>query len=158
MLAAGVNVTVGCDGAPSNANMDILRDLRIACHSARLLAGTRLALGPETVLEMATLGGARALGIDADVGSLETGKKADFISINTDAPHLQPVWNPVATVVFAAQGPDVDTVVIDGNVVMRRRKVLTMDEDAILDDVRGRFRDIAARAGVEGLGPEWPIV
>lgn len=157
MLAAGVNVTIGCDGAPSNANMDILRDLRVACHSARLLAGSRLALGPEAVLEMATLGGARALGIDDEVGSLETGKKADFITINTDAPHLQPVWNPVATAVFAAQGPDVDTVVIDGNVVMRQRKVLTMDEDAILDDVRGRFRDVAARAGVEGLEPEWPI-
>lgn len=158
MLEAGVNVAIGCDGAPSNANMDVLRDLRIACHTARMRTGTRLALGPEAALEMATINGARALGIGADAGSLEVGKKADFISINTDAPHLQPVWNPVATAVFAAQGGDVDTVVINGQVIMRNRKVLTMNEDEILDDVRGRFQDVASRAGVEGLTPEWPIV
>ncbi len=156
MLAAGVNVAIGCDGAPSNANMDILRDLRVACHSARYKAGTRTALGPETVLEMATINGARALGIDEWVGSLEPGKKADFITINTDAPHLTPVWNPVATAVFAAQGGDVDTVVIDGRIVMRRRQVLTMDEGAILEDVNRRFRDVAARAGVGGLESAWP--
>ena len=158
MLEAGVNVAIGCDGAPSNANMDVLRDLRIACHTARMQTGTRLALRPEAALEMATINGARALGMGADAGSLEVGKKADFISINTDAPHLQPVWNPVATAVFAAQGGDVDTVVINGQVIMRQRKVLTMNEDEILDDVRGRFRDVASRAGVDGLTPEWPIV
>jgi cytosine/adenosine deaminase-related metal-dependent hydrolase len=158
MLDAGVNVAIGCDGAPTNANMDILRDLRIACHTARMRAGTRAALTPETVLEMATINGARALGIGAEAGSLEAGKLADFISIDTDAPHLQPVWNPVATAVFAAQGGDVDTVVINGTVIMRNRTVLTMDEDAILDDVRGRFRDVARRAGVEGLASDWPIV
>ena len=158
MLEAGVNVALGCDAAPSNANLDLLRDLRIACHSARQRAGTRLAIGPETVLEMATLNGARALGLGDSLGSLEPGKKADFITIDTDAPHLQPVWNPVATAVFAAQGRDVDTVVIDGRVVMRNRVVLTMDEAAILDDVRGRFRAAAARAGVTGLESEWPTV
>ena len=158
MLDAGVNVALGCDAAPSNANLDLLRDLRIACHTARQRAGTRLAIGPETVLEMATLNGARALGLGDSLGSLEPGKKADFITIDTDAPHLQPVWNPVATAVFAAQGRDVDTVVIDGRVVMRNRVVLTMDEPAILDDVRGRFRAVAARAGVTGLESEWPTV
>ena len=158
MLEAGVNVALGCDAVPSNANLDLLRDLRIACHSARQRAGTRLAIGPETVLEMATLNGARALGLGDSLGSLEPGKKADFITIDTDAPHLQPVWNPVATAVFAAQGRDVDTVVIDGRVVMRNRVVLTMDEAAVLDDVRGRFRAIAARAGVTGLESEWPTV
>ena len=158
MLEAGVNVALGCDAAPSNANLDLLRDMRIACHSARQRAGTRLAIGPETVLEMATLNGARALGLGDSVGSLEPGKKADFVSIDTDAPHLQPVWNPVATAVFAAQGRDVDTVVIDGRVVMRNRVVLTMDEAVVLDDVRSRFRAVAARAGVAGLESEWPTV
>ncbi|MEE9415418.1 MAG: amidohydrolase [Acidimicrobiales bacterium] len=158
MMQAGVNVALGCDGAPSNANMDLLRDLRIACHTARQRAGNRLALGPEQVLEMATLNGAKALGLEAEIGSLEAGKKADFISIDTDAPHLQPVWSPVATAVFAAQGGDVDTVVINGQMIMRNREVLTMDEGAILDDVRGRFRDVAQRAGVEGLESEWPTV
>ena len=158
MLAAGVNVALGCDAAPSNANLDLLRDMRIACHSARQRAGSRLAIGPETVLEMATLNGARAVGLGDSLGSLEPHKKADFITIDTGAPHLQPVWNPVATAVFAAQGRDVDTVVIDGQVVMRNRVVLTMDEVAVLDDVKGRFRAVAARAGVTGLESEWPTV
>jgi cytosine/adenosine deaminase-related metal-dependent hydrolase len=158
MLDAGVNVSIGCDGAPTNANMDLLRDLRIACHTARQRAGNRSALTSETVLEMATLNGAQALGIHSYAGSLEVGKKADFITIDTDAPHLQPVWNPVATAVFAAQGGDVDTVVIDGQIIMRKRQVLTMDEEAILDNVRGRFRDVAYRAGVEGLTSAWPSV
>ena len=158
MLAAGVNVALGCDAAPSNANLDVLRDMRIACHSARQRAGTRLAIGPETVLEMATLNGARAIGLGDSLGSLEPNKKADFITIDTDAPHLQPVWNPVATTVFAAQGSDVDTVVINGQVVMRNRVVLTMDEAAVLDDVKGRFRAVADRAGVTGLESEWPTV
>jgi len=158
MLAAGVNVALGCDAAPSNANLDVLRDMRIACHSARQRAGTRLAIGPETVLEMATLNGARAIGLGDSLGSLEPPKKADFITIDTDAPHLQPVWNPVATTVFAAQGSDVDTVVINGRMVMRNRVVLTMDEAAVLDDVKGRFRAVAARAGVTGLESEWPTV
>ena len=158
MLDAGVNVALGCDAAPSNANLDLLRDMRIACHSARQRAGSRLAIGPETVLEMATLNGARAVGLGDKLGSLEPGKKADFITIDTDAPHLQPVWNPVATAVFAAQGRDVDTVVIDGRIVMRDRVVRTMDEAAVLDDVRSRFRAVAARAGVTGLESEWPTV
>ncbi len=158
MLEAGVNVALGCDAAPSNANLDLLRDMRIACHSARQRAGTRLAIGPETVLEMATLNGARALGLGDSLGSLEPGKKADFITIDTDAPHLQPVWNPVATGVFAAQGQDVDTVVINGQTVMRNRVVLTMDEAAVLEDVGGRYRAVAARAGVSGLESEWPTV
>ena len=158
MLQAGVNVALGCDAAPSNANLDLLRDMRIACHSARQRAGSRLAIGPETVLEMATLNGARALGLGDSLGSLEPHKLADFITINTDAPHLQPVWNPVATAVFAAQGSDVDTVVIGGRLVMQGREVLTMDEDAVVDDVRGRFRAVAERAGVSGLESEWPTV
>ena len=158
MLDAGVNVALGCDGAPSNANMDILRDMRIACHVARVRAGTRLAISAETVLEMATINGAKAMGLGDVSGSLEAGKKADFILIDTDQPHLQPVWNPVAAVVFAAQGGDVDTVVIDGRIVMRGREMLTMDEEAILADVRSRFRDVADRAGVEGLGPSWPVL
>lgn len=158
MLGAGVNVSLGCDGAPSNANMDILRDMRIACHVARMRGGSRRAISSETVLEMATINGAKALGLGDEAGSLEIGKKADFIVIDTDKPHLTPVWNPVATVVFAAQGSDVDTVVIDGKVIMAGREMKTMDEAAILDDVRIRFKEVAERAGVNGIGSTWPLV
>jgi cytosine/adenosine deaminase-related metal-dependent hydrolase len=157
MLEAGVKVSLGCDGAPSNANMDLLRDLRVACHAARLRKKSRMALSSEAVLEMATLGGAHALGLEDQVGSIEVGKKADFIIINTDVPHLQPVWNPVSAVVFGAQGSDVDTVVIDGQIIMQGRKILTMDEEAIIEDVRQRYRHISQRAGVE-IAPNWEII
>jgi cytosine/adenosine deaminase-related metal-dependent hydrolase len=158
MIAAGVNVTLGCDGAPTNANMDVLREMRIATHVARLRDHTRLAMSPEMVLEMATINGARALGTADDLGSLEAGKKADFIVINVDAPHLQPIWSPAATVVFAAQGSDVDTVVIDGQVIMTGRRVTTMDEEAIVADAKRRKIEVAARSGVVGIDPPWPVV
>jgi cytosine/adenosine deaminase-related metal-dependent hydrolase len=68
------------------------------------------------------------------------------------------VWNPVASVVFGAQGSDVDTVVVDGQVIMKARKVLTLDEEAILENVRKRYRDVAQRAGITDIGSNWPTI
>lgn len=158
MLRAGVNVALGVDSTPSNSNMDLLRDLRTACHAARITHKTRMVMPSETVLEMATLNGAKAMGFGEEVGSIEAGKRADFIIINTDSPNLTPVWNPVASVVFASQGSDVDTVVIDGKIIMRSRKMQTMDEEAILEDVRRRYREVAKRAGIDDIGPTWPVL
>ena len=154
MLQAGVNVTLGCDSAP----MDLLRDLHEACSAARIRAQSRAVMPPEIVLEMATINGARAMGIEAEVGSIEAGKRADFIVIDTDAPHLTPVWNPVATVVRSAVGSDVDTVVIDGQIVVQGRKALTLDEEAIVEDVRRRYKAVAKWAGIEKYGSTWPLV
>jgi cytosine/adenosine deaminase-related metal-dependent hydrolase len=153
MLQAGVNVSLGCDSAP----MDLLRDLHEVASVARLRAQSRDPMPPETVLEMATLNGARAMGIEDEVGSIEVGKRADFIVIDMDAPHLTPVWNPVATVVRSAVGSDVDTVVIDGRIIMQGRKLLTLDEDAVVEDVRQRYRAVARRAGIGETGSSWPV-
>ncbi len=158
MLDAGVNVAMGCDGTAGDANMDLLRDLRVACQIVRNQHKTRGALSPETVLEMATLHGARALGILDQVGSIEVGKRADLITVNTDVPHLTPIWNPVGSLVFAAQGSDVDTVVIDGKFIMRGREMQTMDERKIVAEARRRTPQIAARANVAPTNPLWPIV
>jgi cytosine/adenosine deaminase-related metal-dependent hydrolase len=138
--------------------MDLLRDLHEVASVARIRAQARDVMPPETVLEMATLNGARAMGIDDEVGSIEAGKRADFIIIDMDAPHLTPVWNPVATVVRSAVGSDVATVVIDGRIVMQDRKVLTLDEEAIVEDVRQRYRDVARRAGIENTSSSWPVL
>jgi cytosine/adenosine deaminase-related metal-dependent hydrolase len=154
MLQAGVNVTLGCDSAP----MDLLRDLHEVCSAARLRAQSRGVMPPETVLEMATINGARAMGIEDQVGSIEAGKRADFIVIDLDAPHLTPVWNPVATVVRSAVGSDVDTVVIDGQIVVQGGKALTLDEEAIVEDVRQRYKAVAKRADIEKYGSTWPLV
>jgi cytosine/adenosine deaminase-related metal-dependent hydrolase len=158
MLAEGVNVALGCDGTAGDANMDLLRDLRVVCHIARTHAKTRNCLRAETFLEMATIGGARALGISDQVGSLETGKRADLITINTDVPHLTPIWNPVATVVFATQGADVHTVVIDGKIVVQNHEILTLDEKAIVAEARRRTPEIARRAKVPAARPRWPVL
>lgn len=145
LLAAGVNVALGCDSVTDNATLDLLSDMRTALHMQRYF-GRQYPFTPMTALEMATINGARALGIADDVGSLEVGKKADFITVDTDVAHLTPVNDPVATLVLAAVGSDVDTVVVDGRMVMKGREMLTLDEAAILADARIRSRDMIGRA------------
>ena len=85
------------------------------------------------------------------------GKQADFIVIPMDKPHLTPAPDPVSTIVYAAHGSDVDTVAIDGQVVMESRRVLTLDEDAILDEARRRFPKVMERGGLN-IGPRWPVL
>jgi len=157
LLERGVSVALGCDN--TTAGLDLLRDLRVACHSARGMYKDRKAIRPETVLEMAAIIGAKAIGMGDEVGSIEVGKKADFILIDTDAPYLSPVWNPISTVVFNAQGSDVDTVVIDGNIVVQNKKILSLDEEAILEDVRKGYLSVAKRAGIKinDFLTIWPV-
>jgi cytosine/adenosine deaminase-related metal-dependent hydrolase len=157
MLQAGVNVAIGCDGGPSNNTYDMIRDLRMVSYLANLRQEDPTVVPAEAVLEMATLNGAKAMGIDDQVGSIEAGKRADFILIDMDKPHLTPAPDPVSTIVYAAHGSDVDTVVIDGQVVMRKREVLTLDEKAILTEARQRFPQVMRRGGLD-IGPRWPVV
>lgn len=156
MVEAGVNVTVGCDGGPSNNTYDLLRDLRWVCY----LQKARL-LDPETVpaeraLEMATINGARALGREDEIGSLEVGKKADFVVLDMNKPHLTPSPNPVSTVVHCATGADVRLVVIDGKTVVRDGRVLTLDEEQVMRTARSRAEALYQRAGVQ-VRPRWPV-
>jgi len=151
-----MNVSMGCDAAVANNAMDMVRDLRVALHATRIFENDQAAMSPETALELATINGAKAMGIQNEVGSIETGKKADFIMIDLDKPHLQPVWNPVATLVLSANGSDVDTVVIDGKIIMQGRKVLTLDEEVILSEIRERKERLAKKAGIE-IKLKWPV-
>ena len=157
MLAAGVNVTLACDGGPSNNTYDMIRDMRLASYLSCLRENNPTAVPAETVLEMATINGAKAMGLADQIGSIEPGKRADFIVINMDAPHLTPAWDPVSTIAYAATGTDVDTVVIDGKIVMEHRQVRTLDEQAILEDVRQRYRAVGERGGLQ-IGPRWPVL
>jgi 5-methylthioadenosine/S-adenosylhomocysteine deaminase len=97
-----------------------------------------------TVLKMATINGARALGLDQAIGSLEIGKKADLIIIDTNKPHLTPMYNPVSHLVYAAMGSDVTTSIINGNVVMEDGRIKTMDINAVMDDVNKIAKEITA--------------
>jgi cytosine/adenosine deaminase-related metal-dependent hydrolase len=157
MLAAGVNAALGTDGGPSNNTYDLVREMRWASylHKARTLNPT--IMPAETVLEMATINGARALGWEREIGSLEAGKQADFVVFDLDKPHVTPSSDPVSTIVYAATGTDVDTVVIAGKVVMQGGQVLTMDEERIVREAGERAKAVWKRAGIEHR-PRWPVL
>ncbi len=114
MLERGVNVALGCDGGPSNNDYDMIREMKLAAILHKAVALDPLIVPAETVLEMATINGARALGLEHEIGSLEVGKKADLVVIDLDRLHTTPAINPVSTLVYAATGGEVDTVVVDG--------------------------------------------
>jgi cytosine/adenosine deaminase-related metal-dependent hydrolase len=118
MLAEGIHVALGADGAPCNNNLDGFVELRLAAllHKHRVGPAGMTAL---QALELATLGGARALGLESELGSLEPGKRADLIVLDPHAPHATPMRDPVSTVVYAARSTDVRHVLVDGRVLVR---------------------------------------
>jgi cytosine/adenosine deaminase-related metal-dependent hydrolase len=108
------------------------------------------------VLEMATINGARSLGLADEIGSLEVGKKADLVVIDLDRLHTTPSPNPISTLVYAATGGEVDTVVVDGKIVVRERQLLSMDEDEIKRQAREHVVHVYRRAGIE-IKLRWPV-
>lgn len=140
MLERGISVSLGADGAPCNNRLDMFTEMRTCALIQKSLRG------PETlpalrVLRMATIDGARALGLDSETGSIEAGKRADLMLIDLNKLHTAPVSDPVSAIVYSACASDVETVMIDGHVVMRDRKLLTMDEKEVIS----RAREEAAR-------------
>ncbi len=156
MLAAGVNVALGTDGGPSNNTYDLVREMRWASyiHKARTL--DPMVTPAASALEMATINGAKAMGLEKEIGSLEVGKQADFVVFDLDKPRLTPNLDPVSTLVCAATGADVDTVVIAGQVIVHKGHVLTMDEERIVREARERAIAVWQRAGIE-IKPSWPV-
>jgi len=144
MLALGIAVGLGTDGAASNNDLDMFDAMSTAAKLHKHISGDPTALPAEKVVEMATLGGARVLGADKEIGSLKAGKKADLIMVETDTPHGIPLYHPYSQIVYALKGADVLTSVINGKVVMLDRKVLTLDEAQIKQKAREFQRRISA--------------
>ncbi|KAK4992819.1 hypothetical protein LTR66_006181 [Elasticomyces elasticus] len=158
MLAAGVNVSLGTDGAPCNNTCDMLQEIRLAGILHKVATGDPTAVPAETVLEMATIGGAKALGLDDCIGSLEAGKKADFAVVDMRKVELQPWFSPVSAVVYTATGRDVEMVVVDGVPVVEHGKLLTMDEEQVWKEAAARARQVVERAGLGGkVRARWPV-
>jgi cytosine/adenosine deaminase-related metal-dependent hydrolase len=157
MLDAGVNVTLGTDGGPSNNGYDMINDMRWASYLQKVKTGDPTVMPNEAVLEMATINGAKAMGLEDQIGSIEVGKQADFVALDMNKPRLTPAPDPVSAIVCAGSGSDVDTVVIGGEIVVKGGQVLTMDEERILSEANERARKVYARAGIE-FGPRWPVV
>jgi cytosine/adenosine deaminase-related metal-dependent hydrolase len=157
MLAGGVNVALGCDGGPSNNDYDLIREMKLAAIIHKAVTNDPLIVPAETVLEMATINGARALGLEQEIGSLEVGKKADLVVIDFNRLHTTPSPNPISTLVYAATGGEVDTVVVDGQIVVEQGQLLTMDEDEVMEQAQQHAQALYKRAGIE-ITPKWPVL
>jgi 5-methylthioadenosine/S-adenosylhomocysteine deaminase len=145
MLKAGVTVGLGTDGAASNNNLDMLEEMRSAALLQKVNTMDPLALPSFQALRMATAGGAGALGKGGEIGLLKAGYKADIILMETRKPHFYPRHDWLAHIVYAAQSSDVHTVIIDGSVVMEGRRVLTIDEEEVFQQVQARAERLAGR-------------
>jgi 5-methylthioadenosine/S-adenosylhomocysteine deaminase len=150
MLKQGIAVGLGTDGAASNNTLDMFREMDLA---AKLHKVTRLdptVMSAETVVKIATLGGAKVLGLDHLIGSIEVGKLADIILVNANQPHLTPLYNPYSQLVYAARGADVVTSIINGQIIMDRRRLTTIDLPAALNNVRKIAADIQHQTRTSG--------
>jgi 5-methylthioadenosine/S-adenosylhomocysteine deaminase len=145
MLAEGLRLGLGTDGAASNNDLDMFEEMLTAALLAKHTSGDPTAAPAAAVLEMATLGGARALGMEDRIGSLEPGKRADLVVVGLDEPRLHPLFDPVSHLVYVAKGADVRDVVVEGRVIMRDRRVLTLDEKAVVAEA-DRLRDQVRRS------------
>lgn len=143
MLELDLAVGLGPDGpAGSNNDFNLFEEMDLAAKLQKVISGDPRALAAQTVVEMATIRGARALGLEGEIGSLETGKRADLIAVGLDKPHAVPLFNVYSQMVYALKGADVRHVMVNGRAIVQERRVLTLDAPAILakaDEYRVRI-------------------
>lgn len=148
MLERGVQVSIGADGAPCNNRMDMFTEMRTAALLQKVLCGTE-ALPAQRALQMATIDGARALQLEQEIGSLEPGKRADIIIINLQGFHTKPSTSDIVSmIVYAAQSADIETVLVDGRILMRERVLLTLNERDVIEEADREAALLMERAGL----------
>jgi len=154
MLDAGINICLGCDGGPSNNSYDMFREMFLAAiiHKARTL--DPLIMPAETVLEMATINGAKAIGLEKEIGSIEVGKKADLVMVDTSQLNLTPTYNPVSNIIYAANGFNVHTTIVNGQILVHEGKLLTLDEEKVVENSRKQGQQLLGRADVK-IQSQW---
>lgn len=142
LLERGVPVGLGTDGCASNNNLDMLAEMDSVAKLHKVYRMDPTIMDAKTVVRLATRGGARVLGLEEQIGSLEPGKKADIIGLDLDKPHLTPLYNIYSHVVYAASAADVTLNIINGGVVMRNRELLTLDVERVMSEVRAIAKQI----------------
>ncbi|KAA8913685.1 hypothetical protein TRICI_003143 [Trichomonascus ciferrii] len=156
LLKAEIPVGIGCDGSPCNNTYDQLQEMKLASLLPKAVHMDPSLIPAETIVEMATIVGAKALGKEKEIGSIEPGKKADFISINlSNKLYAQPFRDPVSMVVYIATGADVENVVIDGKPVVVNKVLTTLDEDHIIKQANIHGEQVRTRAKCLST-PRWP--
>jgi 5-methylthioadenosine/S-adenosylhomocysteine deaminase len=143
LLEEGISVSLGADGAACNNRLDMFTEMRTAALLQKALHGPEV-LPAGRVLRMATIDGARAMGLDSEIGSLEVGKRADVAVVRLDRLHTTPVTDVVSALVYSAEADDVDTVIIDGDLVMRERALLKVNEREIVANARVERENLTA--------------
>ncbi len=145
-LASHVALGLGTDGAASNNDLDMFEAMRQAGFLAKLSTRDPTAVPARVALDMATIGGARALGMEALIGSIEKGKRADVITVSTSSARQTPLYDAVSHLVYTTRGDDVRTTIVNGKVLMRNRRVLTLDRTAVIAEANRAA--VAVRAAV----------
>lgn len=148
MLDEGISVSLGADGAACNNRLDMFTEMRTAALLQKVVHGPET-LTANRALRMATIDGARAMGLDGEIGSLEIGKRADVVVIKLDSLHSIPRMDVASALVYSAQPADVTTVVIDGRVVMRDRQLLTIDEQSLIGEANREAALLIKRAAID---------
>ena len=135
-IAAGVNLSLGTDGAASNNDLDMFEAMRQASFLAKLSSGSPTAVPAQVALDLATIGGAKALGMDKLIGSIEPGKRADLITVSMSAARQTPMYDAVSHLVYVTRGDDVRNTIVNGRVLMRDRRVSTLNEVDVLSQAK----------------------
>ncbi len=143
LLKLGVRVGIGTDGVASNNDLDLFDEMRSSALAHKLVTGDPTVMDARTVLESVTSGGARMLGMDHMIGSLETGKQADIIILDLKSPHAWPHFNIYSLIAYSLRGSDVETVMIDGKLLMENRELLHLDEVALYSEVQDIHQKIS---------------
>jgi 5-methylthioadenosine/S-adenosylhomocysteine deaminase len=147
MRARGISVSLGADGAACNNRLDMFDEIRLAATLQAMRSGPGT-LTARDAIWMATREGARALGLEGEIGSIEPGKRADLIIVDRDRPHLAPDRDPWSTLAYAARGTDVQLTMVDGQVLVDRFALTQLDASAISSDARAAAAELASRAGI----------
>jgi cytosine/adenosine deaminase-related metal-dependent hydrolase len=147
LLEEDVSVSLGADGAACNNRLDMFTEMRTAALLQKALHGPEV-LPANRVLRLATIDGARALGLESEIGSLEVGKRADVAVVSLDRLHMSPEAEVISSLVYAAEASDVQTVIVDGRILMRDRTLLTVDEADVIADADAQAELLMSRAGL----------
>jgi 5-methylthioadenosine/S-adenosylhomocysteine deaminase len=145
MLKRGINIALGTDGSSSNNNLNMFEEIHLAAIVNKAVNMDAISVPAIDALKMATINGAKALLWDREIGSIEVGKKADIILIDMDKPHLYPLHNVVSSLAYSAQGSDVDTVIVDGKIIMENREIKTLDVEKIMYNGEKTGKDLINR-------------
>jgi cytosine/adenosine deaminase-related metal-dependent hydrolase len=150
MLDQGISVSLGADGAACNNRLDMFTEMRSMALLQKAMHGPE-AIPARQALRIATIEGAKALGLEKEIGTLEIGKRADVVVVRFDSLHSTPSSSdPISALVYSAQTSDVQSVVIDGQLVMRERELLTLDEESVVQDANRQRSELMKRARIDG--------